>query len=149
MISKILVPTDGSETSQKAIEYAVDFAKQTGAGITFLSVIDRGAFIARSIPADATPTHIIEPIEEYLRQAAEAYLKEAVEKCREKGVKSTKLISMGHPVEEIINEAEKTNVDLIIIGSHGRSAIASAVLGSVTFGIIHKETRFPVLVIRR
>jgi nucleotide-binding universal stress UspA family protein len=52
-------------------------------------------------------------------------------------------------VEEILKEARKSRADLIVIGSHGRSAIKSAVLGSVTFGVIHKDTKFPVLVIRK
>jgi nucleotide-binding universal stress UspA family protein len=56
---------------------------------------------------------------------------------------------LGHPVEEIIKEAEKSKMDLIVIGSHGKSAIKAAVLGSVTFGVIHKETKIPVLVVRR
>ncbi|MBI5057210.1 MAG: universal stress protein [Nitrospirae bacterium] len=149
MISKILVPTDGSGTSQKAVDFAVGLAKQTNASIILISVIDQSAYIATSISAEAAPTHLIEPIGEYLRIAAEAYLEEGKKLCKKNGVKATKIISTGHPVEEIINEAEKANVDLIVIGSHGRSAIASAVLGSVTFGIIHKEARFPVLVVRR
>lgn len=149
MISKILVPTDGSETSQKAVNYAVGLAKQTSASIVLLSVIDQSAFMATAVPADAAPTHLIEPLEEYLKLAAEAYLQEAKELCRKSGVKAEKVITMGHPVEEIIREAEKVNADIIVIGSHGRSALASAILGSNTFGLIHKDTRFPVLVIKR
>ncbi|MBI4848957.1 MAG: universal stress protein [Nitrospirae bacterium] len=149
MISKILVPTDGSGTSQKAVDFAIGLAKQTDASIILISVIDQSAYIATAISAEAAPTHLIEPIGEYLRTAAEALLEEGKKLCKKNGIHATKIISTGHPVEEIINEAEKANVDIIVIGSHGRSAIASAVLGSVTFGIIHKESRFPVLVVRR
>ncbi|MBI5409420.1 MAG: universal stress protein [Nitrospirae bacterium] len=149
MLSKILVPTDGSETARKAVKYAAELAKQVNASIILLSVIDRSAFIASAIPPEAAPTHLTEPIEEYLRTAIEAHLEEEREMCRKNGVKATKLVSTGHPVTEIISEAERSNVDLIVIGSHGRSAIASALLGSVTYGIIHKDTRFPVLVIRK
>jgi nucleotide-binding universal stress UspA family protein len=52
-------------------------------------------------------------------------------------------------VEEIITEAEESRVDLIVIGSHGKSALKAAVLGSVTFAVIHKNTKIPVLVVRR
>ena len=149
MISKILVPTDGSETAKKATEYAVWLAKQIGASLTLLTVIDKSPFIARSIPSVATPTHLMEPIEDYLRQAAEAYIGEAEGLCKENGVQSKKVIRSGHPVEEIAEEAEKSKADLIIMGSHGKSAIKAAVLGSVTFGIIHKDTKIPVLVVRR
>jgi nucleotide-binding universal stress UspA family protein len=59
------------------------------------------------------------------------------------------VIRTGHPVEEIIKEAEKSKVDLIVMGSHGTSALKAAVLGSITFGVIHKDTKFPVLVVRK
>jgi nucleotide-binding universal stress UspA family protein len=52
-------------------------------------------------------------------------------------------------VEEIINEAVKSKVDLIVMGSQGRSALKAAFLGSVTFGVIHKDTKIPVLVVRK
>ncbi|MFN3480077.1 MAG: universal stress protein [Thermodesulfovibrionales bacterium] len=149
MISKILVPSDGSETAKKATEYAIGLAKQIGASLTLLAVIDKSLLIGRPIPSVATPTHLMEPVEDYLRQAAEAYLEEAERLCKKKGVQSKKVIRSGHPVEEIIKEAEKSKVDLIIMGSHGKSALKAAVLGSVTFGIIHKDTKIPVLVVRR
>ncbi|MDI6727603.1 MAG: universal stress protein [Thermodesulfovibrionales bacterium] len=149
MISKILVPTDGSETTKKATEYAVGLAKQIGASLTLLAVIDKSPFIDQSVPSVATPTHLMEPLEDYLRQAAEAYLEDAERLCKKKGVQSKKVIRAGHPVEEIIEEAEKSKVDLIIMGSHGKSAVKAAVLGSVTYGVIHKETQVPVLIVRR
>jgi nucleotide-binding universal stress UspA family protein len=52
-------------------------------------------------------------------------------------------------VEEIVNEAKKSKVDLIIMGSHGKSALKAVILGSVTYGVLHKETKIPVLIIRR
>jgi len=149
MISKILVATDGSETARKSIGYAIELAKQTGASLTFLSVIDKSFFTTKLIPSVATPTHLIEPIEDYLRQAAEAHLKETEKLCEKKGLQSKGIIRSGHPVEEITKEAEKSKADLIIMGSHGRSALKAAVIGSVTFGVIHKDTKIPVLVVRK
>jgi nucleotide-binding universal stress UspA family protein len=149
MIKKILVATDGSKTANKSLEYAVELAKQTGAMITLVSVIDKGIPITRPIPAVATPTHLIEPIEDYLRQVAEVYIGEAENLCKKNGIQSNKVIRAGHPVEEIIKEAKKSKVDLIVMGSHGRTAIKAAVLGSVTFGVIHKDTKIPVLVVRK
>src|SRR5208283_1628162 len=149
MISKILVPTDGSKTARKAVKYAVELAKQTGATIKLLSVVDRGFSSVQAIPASAAPTHLMEPIKDYLTQVAEAYLKDAESLCGENGISSKKVIRSGHPVEEIVKEAVASKVDLIVMGSHGRSAIKAAVLGSVTYGVIHKESKTPVLVVRR
>jgi nucleotide-binding universal stress UspA family protein len=149
MISKILVPTDGSKPARKSVEYAVEFARQTGATIVLLSIVDKSAFVPQTIPAAAASARILEPIEDYLTRAAQAYLEEAKKLCIDGGVPSKRVIRSGHPVEGIIKEAQKSNVDLIIIGSHGRSALKAAVIGSVTFGVISKETNIPVLVVRK
>ena len=69
--------------------------------------------------------------------------------CDESGVKSETVISTGHPVEIIVKEAKKSKADLIVMGSHGRSALSAAVLGSVAYGVIHNETKVPVLIVRR
>jgi len=149
MISKILVATDGSETAWKAVKYATGLAKQTGATITFLSVIDKSLFLTQSIPAIAAPTRLIEPVEDYLRQAAEAYLERAEKLCNKNGIKCRKAVRTGHPVDEIVREATKSKADLIVIGSRGQGAMRAAVLGSVTYGVIHKDTGIPVLVVSK
>ena len=149
MISKILVPTDGSKTAQKAARYAVDLAKQLKASVIALSVIDNRSLIAQTVPAEDTARHIIEPIEDYLKEAAEGYAVEIKKLCDKNGVQSKTVITKGHPVEEIVKEAKKSKADLIVMGSHGRSALTAAFLGSVTYGVIHKDTKNPVLVVRR
>jgi nucleotide-binding universal stress UspA family protein len=147
MISKILVTTDGSKQARKSIEYAAGFAKQTGATVTLLSVINKSSFVPQSIPVTGS-AKLTEPIENYLKRAAESYIEEAEKLCRINEVPVRKVIRSGHPVEEIIKEAEKSKVDLIIIGSQGKSALKAAVLGSITFGVINKESKVPVLVVR-
>ena len=73
MISNILVPTDGSEAAQKAASYAIDLAKQLKCSIIVLSVIDNRSLMVQTMPASENARHIIEPIENYLREAAEEY----------------------------------------------------------------------------
>jgi len=148
MISKILVPTDGSKAAQRAARYAVDLAKQLKASIIALSVIDKRSFTGQTVPSRQTARHVMEPIEDYLREAAEGYTGEIGKLCDENGVQSKTVITAGHPVEDIVKEASKAKADLIIMGSHGKSALAVAVLGSVTYGVIHKETKIPVLIVR-
>jgi universal stress protein A len=149
MISRILVPTDGSKASQKAAMYAVDLAKQLKATVIVLSLIDKRPFMGQTVPAKETTRHIIEPIEDYLREAAEVYVREIKNLCDKNGVQSKTVITAGHPVEGIVKEAAKAKANLIIMGSHGKSALAVAFLGSVTYGVIHKETKIPVLIVRR
>jgi len=149
MISKILVPTDGSKTAQKAASYAVDLAKQLHAAIIVLSVIDKRSLISQTVPAGATLLHVAESMEDYLREAAEAYDGQIKKLCEKKGVRSKTVITTGHPVEDIVKEAEKSKADLIVMGSHGESALEAAVLGSVAYGVIHKDTKIPILVVKR
>lgn len=149
MTSRILVPTDGSKTAQKAARFAVDLAKRLHASIIVLSVIDKHSLISQTIPARATSMHVAESIEDYLREAAEEYNEEIRKLCKKKGVRSKTVITTGHPVEDIVKEAERSKVDLIVMGSHGESALAAAVLGSITYGVIHKDTKIPILVVRR
>lgn len=150
MISNILVATDGSEVASKAVEFAIGLAKQLGKGVILLSVVDKGLLVSPSVPEGVTPTRIEEPTEDFLRQAAETCLEESEKLCRTNGVQSKKVIRAGDPAQEIIREAEKSKADLIVMGSHGKSALSAALLGSVTSGVIYdKHTRIPALVVRR
>jgi nucleotide-binding universal stress UspA family protein len=148
MISNILVPTDGSEAAQKAARYAIDLAKQLKCSVTILSVIDNRSLMTQTISAQENPRHLNEPVEEYLREAAEEYARGVKEICDENGVRSKIVIKTGHPAEEISKESENSNADIIIMGSHGRSALAAVLLGSVTYSLIHKETKIPVLIVK-
>jgi nucleotide-binding universal stress UspA family protein len=140
MITKILVPIDGSETARKALEYAADLAKQTGSTLILLSVVE---------PPSPLYIALLENLEGHLMQIAETHIADAEGLCRAKGVESQKLIRTGYPVEEIIKAAEDSQADLIIMGSHGKSALGSALLGSVTMGVIYRKIKFPILVVRQ
>lgn len=82
MISKILVPTDGSETARKSVGYAAGLAKQLGATITLLSVIDISIILAQPFHTLASPTHLKESIEDYMRKTAEACIGEGERICK-------------------------------------------------------------------
>ncbi len=149
MVSRILVATDGSDAAWKAVEFAVDLAKQTAAPLTLLYVGDPSGYVSRSVPDPADPGHLQEPLEDYLKQEGDAILSDAEDLCGEKGVSATKAIRMGDPREEIIREAEASHADLIVVGSHGKSSLQATLVGSVTYGLIHHESKIPVLVVRR
>ena len=149
MISKILIATDGSEGALKASRYAVDLAKQLSASIIVLSVIDRSFPSLYTVPTEATAMNITEPMEDFLRETAKKDVDRVKKLCEKKGVSCRGVISTGHPAEEIIKEAERSRSNLIILGSHGKSALAAVFLGSVAYGVIHKDTRVPVMIVRR
>jgi nucleotide-binding universal stress UspA family protein len=149
MISKILVPIDGSKVSHKAAKYAVELAKQTGASLTLLSVFDIRFIFDQEVSASASPTHLKESVEDYLKQSAQSSADEIAKICERNHIQYKTAIRRGHPVEEIMKEATKSKADLIVMGSHGKSAIKAAMLGSVTYGVIHKDSKIPILIVKR
>ena len=149
MITKILVPTDGSKTAQKAARYAVDLAKQLKASIIVLSVFDRSSSAAWASYDSVAGPQVLDSIENYLEEAAKKHGESVRKLCDKHGIPSKAILTTGHPVEDIVNEAKKSKADLIVMGSHGRSALAAAVLGSVTYGVMHRDMKIPVLVVKR
>lgn len=148
MISKILAPTDGSKTAQKAAIYAVDLAKQLKAAIVALCVIDKRMFVAESIPASKAPRHTPETVEDYLTEAAQKYVEEIKKLCDEQHVECHVSIKMGYPADEILKEAKRIKANLIVMGSRGRSALSATVLGSVSYGVVHNAQNTPILIVR-
>lgn len=148
MIKKILMATDGSKTSQRALKVSIDMAKKMKAKLTLVTVVDNRLYVGRTVPAAVTPTRIAEPVEDYLMQAAGAYLADAVRQCEQGGIEPEMVIRTGHPSEEILKEARRSRADLLVLGSHGKSGFG-AMMGSVTYGVLHGESRVPVLVVRK
>ena len=149
MISKILVPTDGSKTAQKAAVYAIGLAIQLHASIIVMSVVDKRFMVSRTVLFKPSSMYVAESIEDYQQESAERYTREIKKLCGKKGVQSRTVIKQGHPVEEIVKEAKKSKAGLIIMGSHGQSTLEAATLGSVTYGVIHKDTKIPILVVKK
>lgn len=148
MIRRILMATDGSKTSLRALKVAIELAKKTGAKLTLVGVIDNRLYVGRTVPAEASPTRLAEPVEDYLMQVTGAYLADASRQCERGSIEPEMVIRKGHPAEEILKEARRSKADLLVVGSHGKSGIG-AVMGSVTFGVLHGESRVPVLVVRK
>ena len=123
MISKILVATDGSKSAQKAAVYAVGLAKQLNASIVIISVVDKRLLISRTVAIGHSLPGVAQSLDDYLRGAAESYAGEIEKLCEKKGIRSKTVIKPAHPIEEIVKEAEKSKADLIVMGSHGQSAL--------------------------
>jgi nucleotide-binding universal stress UspA family protein len=93
--------------------------------------------------------HIAQSVEDDLKVAAKKYVTTVRKSCKKKEVPCRTTISSGHPTEEIVKEVERSRSNPIILGSHGRSALAAVFLGSVTYGVVHKDTPVPVMIVRR
>ncbi len=138
MYTKILVGYDGSGAGKKAFETALELAAMHGAELYVLTVC-RPPEIGDDVETEA----VIENSRRYHRGLL-AELKPAV---AAKGVKAHFEVGVGHPAEQIIYDADRRAVDLIVVGDRGRSKFARLLLGSVSKQVVQYADR-PVMVVR-
>ncbi len=125
---KILVATDGSEHSLKAVRRAIELAEREGDEITLISV----AFFSRE-DLDEIPLNIQEKLE---AQAADA-LKKAKALFDEKGIKVETILEAGYvPANNIISKAEEGKFDLVLMGSTGHSGLKRLLIGSTAAKVV-------------
>jgi nucleotide-binding universal stress UspA family protein len=138
---KILVPVDGSETSLHALDGAVDFALGTRAEIVLCHVVN----LAEVAILSGGEAQLLPGCLEELQSQGKAILDEAAARVAGR-VPVTTRSADGEPVEEIERFAAEIQPEFIVIGSHGRSGIGRAVLGSVAEGVM-RIAPVPVIVI--
>ena len=147
MYARILVATDGSSLSKKAVADAIGLAATCGAELVALKVVPRypQAYFEGSIPLNAKDVARIEA--QWLEEAQAAV--DAVKKLAEgKDVKAKALVSRSDIVSDaIIAAAKKQKADLVVMASHGRKGIKRLLLGSETQQVL-THCHVPVLVLR-
>jgi nucleotide-binding universal stress UspA family protein len=125
---KVLVPTDGSEHSMKAVQRALEMAEKNGAQVTLMSV----AAYAPEILDEMTPR-----TQERLEAEAAAVLKKAREVFEKKGLKVDAVLEAGLvPANNILRKAEEGKFDRIIMGSTGRTGLARILMGSTAAKVV-------------
>ena len=147
MYDRILVPTDGSKVAEAAVQQAVDLGEKYDAEVHALYVADTDA-IAYSLgteQVDRIRQGNFQGMTE-LRKKAEAATNYVVELGEEKGLDVVTRHAGGQPHDMIADYARDNDIDLIVMGSHGRSGIRRALLGSVTERTL-RSTHVPVLVV--
>lgn len=133
MFKKILVATDGSASSVKTVDFAVDEARLWKADLFIIYVIETGLF--SSMPPDST----IELMYSMLEKEGQEALDYGIEKSHTSGVHVSTAILKGHAGSEILKFAEEKDVDLIVLGSHGKSDVDRLLLGSVTDHVVRNS----------
>ena len=144
MYKRILVPTDGSERSVKAVEGAARFARPLGATLVVMSVVEPYSYTNL---AEYRPESI-EQYDERVTAEAEERLEAARKIAVAAGVEvKTVMVKSFSPAEAIIEQAEKNGCDIIFMASHGRKGIAAVLLGSETQKVL-THSHLPVMVYR-
>ena len=149
MLEKLLLATDGSEYSNKAITFTARMLEDTPCKVTLLTVFEEPVY---PMPQDeiTPPLQTIPPYED-MREAfldgAEAMLEMSKAPLLEAGVEVETKVRFGHPATEILSELEEGGYEMIIMGSHGRHVLGEVLLGSVSYRISH-HAKCPVLIVR-
>jgi nucleotide-binding universal stress UspA family protein len=145
MYKHILIPTDGSELSKRAVHEGVDFAKSINAQVTFLTAsLPFKVFATDALVVSETP----ETYNQGAEKVAQRRFADATEYARQKGVTAiAQHVFAEHPFEAIIDTAKKNHCDLIFMASHGRKGVKGLVLGSETNKVL-THSKIPVQVYR-
>jgi nucleotide-binding universal stress UspA family protein len=139
LISKILVPVDGSDNSFRALDQALFIAKSTGAAVTAIHVIDRPPTVY------VESQKLLDELMSNYRKESAKILDKSQEKAKEKGVAIDTVLAEGDPATNISGYAEKEGFDLLVIGSRGLGRFRAAVLGSTSNKVLH-HTKCSVLI---
>ena len=158
MYKNILVPTDGSELSAKALEQALSLAKSVGANITVLHVMPPLSELPMSEVGEKydalvdagyiLPASLNQKIQEAVATRSRAMLDNLCTRAAAAGVKCDGVVATGSsPHEAILRLARESKCDLIMMASHGRKGLQAIVLGSETNKVL-VHSGIPVLVVR-
>ena len=143
-IERILCPTDFSDLSIGAMKYAGLLAEKFAASLHVLHVVDQAYQYWMAMGPESIPAG---PTTEEMTDTAKKQMEEFVGQHVPASLKATTEIVTGRPFMEIIRIAKEKNVDLIVIGTHGRGALSQILLGSVADKVVHKAP-CPVLSVR-
>jgi universal stress protein A len=134
----ILVPTDFSDGAEPAVAYAFALAKSTGAKVHVLH--------AYSIPAFPENVSLSSDLLTGMKEIAEKKLRDIAAKYQATGTVGEPLLRMGDPRDLISHGIAELNIDLVVMGTHGRRGLTRVILGSVA-GYVIRTASCPVLVV--
>ena len=141
MDDAIVVPTDGSDSARRAVDHAVDLAARSGATVHAVSVVD-ATKLGPFTPSDVALSEIRSSLQSAATEATEAVAR----RCGEAGVVCVTAVRVGIPHEAIVAYADDGEASLVVMGTHGRTGLPRAILGSVTERVI-RTSDVPVLTV--
>ena len=141
-MKKVLVPTDFSDSARHALRYDISFAKEYGAELVLLHVVEN---LTVGYASDLFPVPMAEVFQEISGYAKTELAKLAGE-AKERDVRVTELVAQGKPSAEIIRYAAENAVDMIVLGTHGKGILDQALFGSTTERVVRRAP-CPVLTV--
>ena len=144
MQKKILIATDGSDTSMQAADMSISIAKCAGAVVTAVYVVD--VHRLAQLPGYAAMPGIKDNLMELMFKEGSEALEEIGDKARDAGVAYERTIAQGDPGEELLKLCSDKGFDLIVLGTIGKSGLTKFLLGSVAERVV-RHAHIPVLVV--
>ena len=139
MYDRILLPTDGSDAAENAASHAIDIASRYDATIHAVYVIDTSLGVSLNTG---------EPLRSKLEQEGDAAISRIEELVTEAGLEFTGEKREGNPHEAILEATREWDVDLVVMGTHGRTGLDRYLLGSVTERVA-RLSDVPVVIVPR
>lgn len=143
MFDRVLVPTDGSEAVNPAIETALDVSQTYDATLHILYIVEPPS-VSGAIGGATSMDEVLEGLEREGQRAIE----KIVARAEEQNVETETAVQKGNPRDDILGYAEDNDVDLIVMGTHGRTGVKRTLLGSVSEAVV-RHSEIPVLTVHR
>lgn len=148
MFKHVLLPTDGSKLSDRAVQRGIQFAKEARARVTALHVVPEFRMVVEEGFVSPMTAELKKRFETESQQHARKMLAKVEKAAKEAGVKCEAVsVVSDFPYQQIIEIARKKKCDLILMASHGRRGLSSLLLGSETAKVL-THSKIPVLVVR-
>ena len=150
MFERILIATDGSKFGEKAAKVGIELAKLSGGKVIIVYVADINKYTSSAgliSPFGGVSPDAIDVVVESIRDAGEKATLHVSDLARASGVTSERLIVEGNPPSEILRIAEDDKIDVIVMGSIGKTGLEKFFMGSVAEKVVH-DSKLPVLIVR-
>ena len=144
MFKKIMVATDGSQTSIRTAEIAVDLARLSGGSIIAIYVVD--IYRLAHLPGYAAFPSLSSRLMELMQREGELAISEVENMACDAGVPFSSIIAEGDPSQEIVKRSHKSGADLLVLGRIGRSDLEKILLGCVAEKVV-RHSKIPVLIV--
>jgi nucleotide-binding universal stress UspA family protein len=139
MYDRVLVPTDGSSASEGAVDHAIEIAKQYDATLHAIYVVDTAAYTSLEVGSDI----VIEALREEGTNVVEA----VKSKAESAGVTVETTVETGIVHRRIVDYVNEEDIDLVVMGTHGRTGVGRFLLGSVAEKVV-RTADAPVMTVR-
>lgn len=144
MFDRILIPTDKSKAVSPAIETAIQLAETHDATLHILYIVDQPTSVSGTGEGVPGLDNLLDTLEKEGQEATS----EIAARANDRGIEAATAVRRGNPHDDILTYAEENEIDVIVMGTHGRTGVKRALLGSVTEDVV-RHSKIPVLTVHR